>query len=48
MAQQAGSQNLQLPNSEKFSASVLSLPLNPYLMTTDIEKVSTHLQNNYH
>jgi dTDP-4-amino-4,6-dideoxygalactose transaminase len=48
MAQQAGSQNLQLPNSEKFSASVLSLPLNPYLITTDIEKVSTHLQHNYH
>lgn len=33
----------QLPNSERLAASVLTLPLNPYLTASDIELVSDHL-----
>lgn len=34
-----------LPNTEKFSASVLSLPMNPYLGEFDVELVSQHLHS---
>jgi dTDP-4-amino-4,6-dideoxygalactose transaminase len=47
MAQQPESHDLHLPNSEKFSASVLSLPLNPYLTANDVDHVSKHLQDCY-
>ena len=39
--------DLQLPNSERFAASVLSLPLNPYLTPNDVNTVSAHLQYCY-
>ena len=47
MAQQPGNHNLHLPNSERFSASVLSLPLNPYLTANDVNRVSAHLKEAY-
>lgn len=47
MAQQQGSLDGQLPNSERFAATVLSLPLNPYLTTNDVDTVCAHLQNCY-
>lgn len=34
-----------LPNSERLAAGVLTLPLNPYLTTSDIEMVSSHLHS---
>lgn len=34
-----------LPNSERLAASVLSLPLNPYLTTSDVQTVSDHLRS---
>lgn len=34
-----------LPNSERLAASVLTLPLNPYLTTSDVETVSQHLHS---
>lgn len=34
-----------LPNSERYASSVLSLPMNPYLLDTDIELVSHHLHS---
>jgi dTDP-4-amino-4,6-dideoxygalactose transaminase len=33
-----------LPHTERFTASVLSLPMNPYLLDSDVELVSQHLQ----
>jgi aminotransferase EvaB len=33
-----------LPHSERLTASVLSLPMNPYLLDSDVELVSQHLQ----
>jgi len=35
----------QLPNSERLASSVLTLPLNPYLTTSDVEMVSDHLRS---
>ena len=37
--------NHHLPNSERMAASVLSLPLNPYLTTSDVQTVSDHLRS---
>ena len=36
-----------LPNTERFAASVLSLPLNPYLTPNDVDTVCAHLQYCY-
>ena len=36
-----------LPNSERFAASVLTLPLNPYITPNDVDIVSAHLQYCY-
>jgi dTDP-4-amino-4,6-dideoxygalactose transaminase len=47
MAQQQGGLDGQLPNSERFAASVLSLPLNPYLTPNDLDTVCAHLQSCY-
>lgn len=33
-----------LPHTERLTASVLSLPMNPYLLESDVELVSQHLQ----
>jgi dTDP-4-amino-4,6-dideoxygalactose transaminase len=37
--------NCHLPNSERLAASVLTLPLNPYLTTSDVVMVSDHLRS---
>jgi dTDP-4-amino-4,6-dideoxygalactose transaminase len=45
IAQQLGVLPLHLPQSERLAASVLSLPLNPYLTGEDIKTVSRHLHS---
>ena len=47
MAHQPSASWQHLPNSEHFAASVLSLPLNPYLTANDVDIVSSHLQYTY-
>ncbi|MEB3258727.1 MAG: DegT/DnrJ/EryC1/StrS family aminotransferase [Cyanobacteriota bacterium] len=47
MAQRTEVAEQHLPNSERFSASVLTLPLNPYVTPNDVNIVSTHLQYCY-
>ena len=47
MAQKPVDPEQHLPNSERFAASVLSLPLNPYITPNDVEIVSAHLQYCY-
>jgi dTDP-4-amino-4,6-dideoxygalactose transaminase len=47
MAQKPAASKLHLPNSERYAASVLSLPLNPYLTPHDVDKVCSHLQYTY-
>jgi len=43
IAQQPGVVQHPLPHSERLAASVLSLPLNPYLTDDDVHTVSMHL-----
>lgn len=45
IAQQAGCLQQPLPHSERLAASVLSLPLNPYLTGEDVHTVSNHLHS---
>jgi|688.fasta_scaffold02301_12 dTDP-4-amino-4,6-dideoxygalactose transaminase len=47
MAKNLDVADLKLPNSERFAASVLSLPLNPYLTPNDVDIVSAHIQHCY-
>ena len=47
MAQKPDVAKQQLPNSERFAASVLSLPLNPYLTPNDVDIVCAHIQYCY-
>ncbi|MEY4353600.1 MAG: hypothetical protein RLZZ609_1841 [Cyanobacteriota bacterium] len=44
IAKQAEFADLHLPNSEAMSKSVLTLPMNPYLIEEDIVEVCHHLQ----
>lgn len=39
-----GGDQFHLPHTERLAASVLSLPMNPYLWDSDVELVSKHLQ----
>ena len=47
MAHQPNASWQHLPHSERFAATVLSLPLNPYLTPNDVDIVSSHLQYTY-